>query len=116
MALVDCSCLGNNPDCERCFGRGYFDPDQTNNLTPICKKNEKAETDDSISFEESIKKLSKKAIITLVSKLEKKIIFNYKQLKIIKNPKIRSQYEKGNINMEKKLEIIRDYIKSLESK
>ena len=25
MAIVDCSCRGINPECEKCEGKGYYD-------------------------------------------------------------------------------------------
>jgi hypothetical protein len=25
MEIIDCSCKGINPSCEKCFGRGYYD-------------------------------------------------------------------------------------------
>lgn len=30
MGNTDCFCLGNNPNCERCFGRGYYNPNNMN--------------------------------------------------------------------------------------
>ena len=113
MAIIDCTCLGKNPNCERCFGRGYYDPEIINNITPICFSKEKIEIHNGIPFEEIIKKLSKKEIIILISKLEKKIKFNSKQMRIIKNPKIRNQYEKEKNEMQRKLEIAKGYAMSI---
>ena len=31
MAIKDCTCIGINPNCEKCFGRGYYD-DEANEI------------------------------------------------------------------------------------
>ncbi len=30
MAILDCTCKGVNPNCEKCFGRGYYDDEKQN--------------------------------------------------------------------------------------
>ncbi|MDM1369030.1 hypothetical protein HX052_12125 [Myroides marinus] len=35
MSIIDCSCKGINPSCEYCFGRGYFDDEQSESKSKI---------------------------------------------------------------------------------
>jgi len=60
MQIVDCSCKGINPDCEKCFGRGYYDLDSLREIPIIhfLKKSEESKTNVELSFEEKISTLS----------------------------------------------------------
>jgi hypothetical protein len=31
MEITDCTCKGINPSCEKCFGRGYYNAEISNN-------------------------------------------------------------------------------------
>ncbi|MGV8135962.1 MAG: hypothetical protein AB2L20_12165 [Mangrovibacterium sp.] len=33
MPIIDCSCKGINPDCERCMGRGYYDSEEIGKIS-----------------------------------------------------------------------------------
>lgn len=69
MEIIDCSCKGINPSCEKCFGRGYYDISTVHNEKlfenfPIEKPKEKEKT-----FVEEIDKLDSKEIELLAKKL-----------------------------------------------
>ena len=69
MEIIDCSCKGINPSCEKCFGRGYYDNSTIHNEKqfqnyPVEKTKEKEKT-----FIEEIGKLNANEIESLAKKL-----------------------------------------------
>lgn len=78
MSIVDCTCKGINPDCERCFGRGYYDTDITSEHKRIFvakdnKEVKNSDTDKELPFSQKVKSLAKLEIEKLIRELIKSI-------------------------------------------
>jgi hypothetical protein len=77
MSIVDCSCRGINPECEKCEGKGYYNTDNNSSKSRInfIKKTEDKSKEPELSFEEKVKNIPEKGLRIIIQKLVKEIDF-----------------------------------------
>ena len=75
MPIIDCSCKGISPECEKCFGRGYYDTDDKEYKSHIhfSKETKNKETKEELPFTEKISSLSAIELKQLINKIISRI-------------------------------------------
>jgi hypothetical protein len=107
MEITDCTCKGINPSCEKCFGRGYYDAEISNNSIKTLFVKDQEPIKKPPTFAEEVREFTKIEMEVLLEKLTKAIDFkSAEQFQFLHTLYIKNQkpmYSKIELNKRRNL-------------